>query len=159
MNALETTPLRLAGIAGGDLAEVAQARANVFEMTQAAEAAVLRPLYAGAFPHELRAALAARVALQAGDAALADHYLQGAGDMAALADPGETGATQGLAALVAFCDKAANATREMAPEDIKALQDAGLTDADIVRLCELIAFLAYQLRVVAGLRLMRDGAV
>lgn len=158
MSALETTALAVAGITGGTVAEAAADRANIFEMTDAAEAAVLRPLYAGGFSHELRAALAARVARQAGDAALADHHLHAAGDMAALADPDETGAAQGLAGVVAFCDKAANATKDIAPEDISTLQDAGLSDADIVRLCELVAFLAYQLRVVAGLRLMRGGS-
>ena len=38
--------------------------------------------------------------------------------------------------------------------DIAALQSAGIADADIVRLAELNAFLAYQIRVVAGLRLI-----
>ena len=43
-------------------------------------------------------------------------------------------------------------------EDISKLQAVGVSDADIVRLCELIAFVAYQVRVAAGLRLM-NGAV
>ena len=34
------------------------------------------------------------------------------------------------------------------------LQGAGISDADIVRLCELNAFLAYQFRLIAGLRLL-----
>ena len=38
--------------------------------------------------------------------------------------------------------------------DIQALRAAGLAEADIVRLSELIAFLAYELRLVAGLRLL-----
>ena len=32
-----------------------------------------------------------------------------------------------------------------------------LADADIVRLAEINAFLAYQIRVVAGLRLLKGG--
>jgi uncharacterized protein YciW len=39
-----------------------------------------------------------------------------------------------------------------------ALRTAGLDDADIVRLSELIAFVSYQIRVVAGLRLMAEVA-
>ena len=35
---------------------------------------------------------------------------------------------------------------------------AGVAEADIVRLSELISFLSYQMRVVAGLRLMADVA-
>ena len=54
-------------------------------------------------------------------------------------------------------DKVAAHTRDIAADDIAALQDAGVTDADIVRLCELNAFLAYQIRVVSGLQLMTGG--
>lgn len=155
MSLFETTTLEVAGIApGGPVAAAAQSRANVIEMTQTAEEAVLRPRAPGALSHALRAALAARIARQAGDARLAAHYETAAGEMAALADPAETGEAQGVAAIVSFADKAANATRDMGAPDICELQAAGMGDADIVRLCELIAFLAYQLRVVAGLRLM-----
>ncbi len=35
---------------------------------------------------------------------------------------------------------------------------AGIAGADIVRLSELISFLSYQIRVVAGLRLMAEVA-
>jgi uncharacterized protein YciW len=38
------------------------------------------------------------------------------------------------------------------------LQSAGIADADIVRLSELIAFVSYQIRLVAGLRLMAEVA-
>ena len=45
---------------------------------------------------------------------------------------------------------------DIVAEDVTVLQDAGMSDADIVRLCELVAFLAYQTRVIDGLRLMQD---
>jgi len=38
---------------------------------------------------------------------------------------------------------------------LDALRRAGLGDAAIVALAQLVAFLSYQLRVVAGLRAMR----
>jgi len=38
---------------------------------------------------------------------------------------------------------------------IDALRSAGLADPAIVALAQLVAFLSYQLRVVAGLRAMR----
>ena len=60
--------------------------------------------------------------------------------------------------LIPFVDKAANDTKNIVAEDISKLQAVGVSDADIVRLCELIAFVAYQVRVVAGLRLM-NGAI
>jgi uncharacterized protein YciW len=63
--------------------------------------------------------------------------------------------TQGLSAILAFVDKVANQTRHTTAKDITGLQAAGVSDADIVRLCELVAFLAYQIRVISGLRLMK----
>ena len=41
---------------------------------------------------------------------------------------------------------------------VLALRTAGLDDSDIVRLSELSAFVSYQIRVVAGLRLMAEVA-
>lgn len=159
MSLFETTILKKSSVTQDSvLASTALTRGNIFEMTQAAEEAVMRPRKCGAFGHDLRAALAARVARLAVDEVLAAHYLADAGDQSALADPAETGAAQGLSTIVTFVDKVANQTRDTVAEDISGLQTAGVSDADIVRLCELVAFLAYQIRVIAGLRLMQDIA-
>ena len=48
--------------------------------------------------------------------------------------------------------------KEAVDGDIAALKSAGLEDADIVRLSQLIAFVSYQIRVVAGLRLIAEVA-
>ena len=153
--ALETTALQSAGL-GAESAAV-EARANIFEMTQEAEEAVLRPRDTGPWSHALRAALAARIARLNGEDGLAGDYAEAAGAFAALADPARDGADQDLAAVVAFMDKVAAETWAVTAEDISGLQVAGVADADIVRLCELNAFLAYQLRVIAGLRLMKEA--
>lgn len=159
MSPFDTTTVSGAGVAAsGGVAEAVALRANIFGMTQAAEDAVLRPQDEGAWPHTLRAGLAARIATMNGDAALAARYLADAGDFAPLADPAEDGAGEGLAHVVAFMDKVAARTRDVEAGDIEALQAAGVADADIVRLAELNAFLSYQLRVMAGLRLMQAGA-
>ena len=159
MSIFDTTTLSAAGVTPGSAtAAAAETRANIMEATQAAEDAVLTPKDTGAFPHPLRAALAARVATLGGEPALAERYAARAGASAALADPAQDGTDQGLSHLMAFVDKVANETRNIAAEDIAGLQTAGVADADIVRLCELVAFLAYQLRVVAGLRLMTGAA-
>jgi uncharacterized protein YciW len=123
-------------------------------MTQAAEDAVLRPKDCGAFPHDLRAGLAARIAAQAGDKELAGRYAQAAVAHIDISDPTQGGGAD-HAVLCAFVDKVAGATKDIAAADIAQLQAAGVHDADIVRLCELVAFVAYQVRVVAGLRLMQ----
>lgn len=155
MTHFETTILSKAGVTPDcEVAKAATSRAKIFEMSQAAEQAVLRPKDSGAFGHDLRAALAARVAHLAGDEALATHYLADAGDRANLADPGASDAD--LNGVLAFVDKVANQTRNIGADDIEGLQAGGVSDADIVRLCELVAFLAYQTRVIAGLRLMQD---
>jgi len=157
MNHFATTILKISEMMPNSaVAEAVTGRANIFEMSQAAEDAVLRPKDFGAFAHNLRAALAARVARLAGDSALAAHYAADAGDKAALADPATRDAD--LANVLAFVDKVANQTRDIVAEDIAGLQAAGVSDADIVRLCELVAFLAYQTRVIAGLRLMQGSA-
>jgi uncharacterized protein YciW len=154
MSLLETTTTTAAGIApGSGLAEAAETRANIFEMSQAAEDAVLRPHDTGPWPHDLRAALAARIARLNGEEALAQRY-QAAGSFAPLADPANDGGAEGYGAVLTFMDKVAARTRDVATSDIAELQAAGVADADIVRLAELNAYLAYQMRVVAGLRLI-----
>ncbi|WP_153772263.1 hypothetical protein [Labrenzia sp. CE80] len=158
MNISDLTILNQAGVTpDSTLSSVVSTRRNILEMTQVAEEAVLRPKEAGAFPHDFRAAIATRVAHLAGDDALAAHYVTNAGQYAALAVPGASG-TQGeeFAAVLSFVDKVANRTREAAAEDIAGLQAVGVADADIVRLCELVAFLAFQTRVISGLRLMSE---
>jgi CMD domain protein len=46
--------------------------------------------------------------------------------------------------------------RDAAPADLQALLDAGWSTTDIVTLSQLVAFLAFQIRVVAGLRVLAD---
>ena len=61
-------------------------------------------------------------------------------------------------ALPAMLDFAAALTTDPRQGDraaIAALRRAGLGDAAIVALAQLVAFLSYQLRVVAGLQAMR----
>jgi len=63
-----------------------------------------------------------------------------------------------LKAIIRHTDLITTNPKEATAEDIAALRAAGLDDADIVRLSELIAFVSYQVRVVAGLRLMAEVA-
>ena len=158
MSIFETSTLGVSDVsAESSLGKAVSTRSNIFEMTQLAESAVLRPLEYGMFPHEVRVALAYRIAVSAGETRLAEYYAASVCDKFNLAESimivGELEST-----LISFVDKAANDTRNIVAEDISKLQAVGVSDADIVRLCELIAFVAYQVRVTAGLRLM-NGAV
>ncbi|MFI6601744.1 CMD domain protein [Nonomuraea sp. NPDC050536] len=47
--------------------------------------------------------------------------------------------------------------REAGPEALRKLQDAGWTTTGIVTISQLVAFLSFQVRVVAGLRLLEKG--
>ena len=48
--------------------------------------------------------------------------------------------------------------RDAAPAALQALLDAGWSTTDIVTLSQIAAFLSFQIRVVAGLRVMAGGA-
>ncbi len=140
----------LAGIA-------ARTRGNIVAMSRKAEEAVTAPHDPGAFPAQWRLAVAARIANLNGLADIAGHYLAGVSDQAlrALAEPSAAGRGDRERAVLAFMDKVAAETRAVAAEDIEGLKAAGVADADIVRLCELNAFMSYQARVFAGLAILQ----
>lgn len=48
--------------------------------------------------------------------------------------------------------------RDAAPAELQALLDAGWSTTDIVTLSQIAAFLAFQIRVVAGLRVLAGAA-
>ena len=147
---------RIRALAGLEGSDAVAHHADVLAMTEAASAAVLRPTETGAFSHERRAALAVRIARLNGIDALAKHYGQGMTDQEAkLADPSFDGdADESLRAILAFTDRVATSPKDATGENIEDLKQAGLADADIVRLTQLNAFLAYEIRLIEGLRLM-----
>lgn len=163
----EDTVTLAAGITPNSrLAELINARADIFALTQTTQDAVLRPREAGGIRYAERAALACRIARLNGTAPLAEHYhqyliQQADADAVAhrIADPSTADSDfddPQLAARVRHVDLVTQAPRNATRADIQALRNAGLTDADIVRLSELIAFVNYQLRLVAGLRLLGE---
>lgn len=151
---------RITTLAGVSVTGALGHRADILAMTEAASAAVLRPKEMGAFPHERRTALAARIARLNGRDELAEHYGGGLSDEEAkLADPlFDGGADKRLQAILAFTDRVAASPKDATAGDIESLSNAGITDADIVRLTQLNAFLAYEIRLIEGLRLMGTGA-
>ncbi|MGO4403319.1 hypothetical protein AB4Z10_03520 [Bosea sp. RAF48] len=138
----------------------AQARANIIEMSRQAEAAVIQPRDPGGFPAQWRIAMAARIAALNGLTDLAKHYLALIAEPAFhdLADPAQTGSDARERAVVAFMDKVAAEPRAVVTGDIGGLKSAGVAEADIVRLCELNAFMSYQCRVFAGLAVLKGAA-
>ncbi|WP_103335904.1 CMD domain-containing protein [Pseudotabrizicola formosa] len=141
---------------GSALAAEVENRRDIFEKTEAAEVAVLTPVDPGGLSHDLRHALAARIAALHAEPEQASRYAAGVTDAALLAvtDPGSAADDPRVQAMLAFTDAVSTHPRDIVAADVAALQSAGISDADIVRLAELNAFLAYQLRVIAGLRLL-----
>ena len=155
-NVFETTVLSMSGLELKSVAgRAVDNRSNIFNMSDAAEEAVLRPKEYGAFEHGMRAALAARIAFLNHEDALAHKYLEDAGNFKEMANPSYKGETKDLTSILLFMDKIAKDTRNVKAEDIATLQNVHVSDADIVRLAEINSFMAYQIRLIAGLRLMK----
>jgi uncharacterized protein YciW len=91
-----------------------------------------------------RAAVATHVAARDGDKALAAHYRA----------RGVATETPRLAAMLRHADLLLDAPREARPEYLAALAKAGLAPRDIVVLSQLIAFVTFETRLLAGMRLL-----
>lgn len=155
----DTTAVRLSGSAGkASIADTLKQREQVLLQTQTSADAVLRPTNCGAWSPALRAALAARIACLHQLPELAPEYLGefSADNVATLADTDNDGSTLGLAHVIVFLDTVATQPREATASDITRLKAHNVSDADIVRLTSLVAFMAYQLRLICGLRLLAD---
>ncbi|MGX9965228.1 CMD domain-containing protein [Roseomonas sp. F4] len=94
-----------------------------------------------------RALLAWHVARREGDLALAARYR----DLA-----GEVPPSPRLDALLAYAEKVAMTPETTTKADIDGLAALGLSSRDIVAATQLIAFVPYQLRMLAGLRAMQQ---
>lgn len=156
----QSTIVQESGVrAESQAAAAVELRSDILEMTQTAEDAVLRPDDPGGWPHDLRAALAARIARLNRSEKMADRFLDLAGTSryVLIADPANASLPDDeLKTCLTFVDQVAMVPRDITPHDIQNLKEAGISDADIVRLTELVAFLAYQIRVVAGLALIAE---
>jgi uncharacterized protein YciW len=148
-NAAESPPVA-AAMAG---------RADLMAASQRNCEAVLRPDDPGGLGRAERLALACRIARLNADERLAAHYREApeadAALVAALADPAAPApADTRLAAILRHVDLVTRDPKSATRADIAALRDASVNEADIVRLSQLIAFVNYQLRTIAGLRLI-----
>jgi len=152
----------LAGVPpASKLGAALKTRTEILRLSEAAHDAVLLPRDPGGLSHALRAALAARMCRHVGDEALIAHYESYLAhatdlDLTALARPGGVCGDPLHDAMARHTDLLTLSPREATRQDIVSLKAAGTSEADIVRLSELAAFVNYQLRVLAGLKLLKE---
>lgn len=120
---------------------------------------VLKPANDQGLAADLRLALAQRIAALNADQALVQDYAaqlaQGQPTPTVLAlAAGETRLAEPLATLARHVDFVTLTPASAEAGDIRRLEAAGLTSPQIVALSELIAFVNFQTKVAAGLRLM-----
>ena len=146
---------------GSPIHALRRERPDIIRLSQTSFEAVLRPREIGNLGRAERAALAERMARHFGDERLAAAYAALLDAEAAspavrtLADPQEAApANARLSAILRHVDLVTLTPEAATSSDIARLKDAGLSDRDIVTLAGLVAFVNYQLRVVAGLRLL-----
>jgi uncharacterized protein YciW len=149
-------------VPGSGLAEVVAGRADILALTQQTHDGALTPETPGGLSHAERAALACRIAKINDDKDFETHFeamMEKAGASDATARIADIwfngGADARLTALIRHVDLVAHAPKDATRRDIEILRDAGIAEPDIVRLSELVAFVSYQIRVAAGLRLVR----
>lgn len=152
------------GLKAGDfLSELRRRRPEFVDGAEICRHAVLSPAKDQGLPQGLRFALAARMARLNRDDALTAIYDQGLenigpdGSQAKIA-AGNTPETADilLAAILRHCDLITLDPGRSTKADIERLTAAGLTNPQIVALSELIAFVNFQTRITAGLRLLGE---
>ena len=152
-----------AGLSPDDtLYQTRRFRQEFVQGAQQCRQSVLQPENDAGLRPELRIALARRMALLNNDRPLMAEYdallatLSPGETLMALAN-GENEPGGSFAPLIRHVDLVTLDPGRARAEDIRLLEQAGLTSAQIVALSELIAFVNFQTRVAAGLRLMRSA--
>jgi CMD domain protein len=123
--------------------------------TQGSHDVLIAPADPGGVSLIERAATALRVASIERDAALIAHYrarLREAGG-----DPDATEAPPRLAAILRHVELITTNPGTATRADLGALGNAGLAPRDIVTVTQIVAFVSYHVRVVAGLRALAQG--
>jgi uncharacterized protein YciW len=147
---------------GSAIAALRAEKPELARQDQAYYLAIFDPTPASAAELSLRdrALVGVRVASHTGSAAVADWYAAIAAEQGASANEIEqvrdltnTWSTPSqLGAALRHTDLLTTAPSTATAQDLQNLKDAGLTPAGILSLSQTIAFVSYQLRLIAGLR-------
>lgn len=139
--------------------ELRRQREAFVRHTQGGHDVLLMPEDSGGVSLIERAAAALHVAMLEHDAALTAHYRERLGQLGAdVAAIEAMNVPPRLAAILRHVAMVTTAPRSATPADINALRDVGLNARDIVVITQIVAFVSYQVRVVAGLRALSQEA-
>jgi CMD domain protein len=158
---------QLAGVATGSaLADLRAQRPEVQQYTQGSYLALLEPEDPAGVSREEREAIGLRVATLERSQVVADFHLTrlqelGVDDAtiaAILQFPDGDPLPDRLTAILRHADMLTCSSRSGSPGEISALREAGLTSRDMVTISQLIAYLSFEIRVLATLRALGDAA-
>ena len=144
----------LAGLRdGAPVTDLRRQRPDVVRHLQGSDDAIFAPAHHGGFTRPEREAAALRVATLLRDGALEEHYRR---RIVALGEAHPLNGARGEA-ILAHVDCVTMSPDSARKSDIDALLAAGLTPHAVVSLSQLIAYVNFQSRVLAGLRMLRDA--
>jgi len=154
----------LAGLPpGSPLAELRRQRPDVVKHLQGSDNAIFSPQDDGGLTRAERAATALRVATLLRDSALMAHYrarlaaLDPSGALARTVEGKSSMTEPRWDAVLAHVDLVTRGPGSAERRDIDNLLAAGLSSHAVVSLSQLIAYVNFQSRVLAGLRMLRDA--
>jgi CMD domain protein len=155
----------LAGLADGSaLATLRRQRPDVVKHLQGSDEAIFSPLDDGGLTLAERAAAALRVATLLRDTVLSEHYrarlaaLDPDGTLARTVEGGARITEVRWDAVLAHVDLVTRGPGSAERRDIDNLLAAGLSSHAVVSLSQLIAYVNFQSRVLAGLRMLKGAA-
>src|SRR3954467_6156521 len=144
----------LAGFAEeSPLAALRRQRPDVVKHLQGSDDAIFAPAHHGGLTRAHRAAAAPRAARLPRDSVLEEHYHR---RMVALGETHPLNGTRGEC-ILAHVDRVTMDPADAAKADIDALLAAGLSPHVVVSLSQLIAYVNFQSRVLAGLRMLKGA--
>ncbi len=155
----------VAGIAeGSPLFALRRQKPDLVRYTQGSHDVLIAPGDPGGLSLAERAAVALRMAVLHQADALAAHYRTrlrevGGADLVAAAERGPDAQPvppPRVAAILRHTTRLTGSPDGAVPAHLEALQAVGLTPRDIVSLAQLISFVSYQVRVLAGLRALAE---
>jgi CMD domain protein len=155
----------LAGIAPGSrLAELRRQRPDVVKHLRGSDEAIFSPRDDGGLSQAERAATALRVAILLGDETLEAHYagrlaeLDASDTLMRTAQAGPKTVTDPRwAVTLAHVDRVTQDPDSAKRQHLDELLGAGLSPHALVSLSQLIAYVNFQSRVLAGLRMLSEG--